>query len=74
MLAMSDEDSRKSSSPQRSKKETSSTANESKQIAQERNTNANNSVKPNMVYIVSILFNYISILYKEIYIFNIVLT
>jgi len=54
MLAMSDEDSRKSSSPQRSKKEVSGTANESKHTTQDKNTNAGNSVKPNMVYIVSV--------------------
>lgn len=52
MLAMSDDDSRKSS-PQRSKKDTSSTVNENKQTAQDKNSNTNNSVKPNMVYIVS---------------------
>lgn len=54
MLAMSDEDSRKSSSPQRSKSTTSGTANENKQATQEKNPNGGNSVKPNMVYIVSV--------------------
>lgn len=53
MLAMSDDDSRKSSSPQRSKSTISGSANESKQTAQNRNANTSNSVKPNMVYIVS---------------------
>lgn len=53
MLAMSDEDSRKSPSPQRSKSTVSGTVSEKKQTAQEKNANAGNSVKPNMVYIVS---------------------
>lgn len=53
MLAMSDDDSRKSSSPQRSKSTVSGSTNESKQTAQNKNANATNSVKPNMVYIVS---------------------
>lgn len=53
MLAMSDEDSRKSSSPQRIKSTVSGTLNENKQTAQDKIANASNSVKPNMVYIVS---------------------
>lgn len=53
MLAMSDDDSRKSPSPQRSKSTVSGTASESKQAAHDK-TNLNNSIKPNMVYIVSV--------------------
>lgn len=53
MLAMSDEDSRKSPSPQRSKSTVSGSANENKQTAQDKSAAAANSVKPNMVYIVS---------------------
>lgn len=53
MLAMSDDDSRKSPSPQRSKTSVSNTVNENKQTAQDKIANASNSVKPNMVYIVS---------------------
>lgn len=57
MLAMSDEDSRKSSSPQRTKSAVSGSANESKQAAHDKKSNENNSVKPNMVYIVSYIFS-----------------
>lgn len=53
MLAMSDDDSRKSSSPQRSKSTVSGSTSESKQTAQNKIANSTNSVKPNMVYIVS---------------------
>lgn len=53
MLAMSDEDSRKSSSPQRSKSAVSGSVNENKQTSQDKNANSSNSIKPNMVYIVS---------------------
>jgi hypothetical protein len=53
MLAMSDEDSRKSSSPQRSKSTNSGTVNDNKQAAQDKIANVGNSIKPNMVYIVS---------------------
>lgn len=53
MLAMSDEDSRKSSSPQRSKSAVSGNVNENKQTSQDKNGNGSNSIKPNMVYIVS---------------------
>lgn len=55
MLAMSDDDTRKSTSPQRTKSSVSNTVNESKQSAQDKNANTHNSVKPNMVYIVSYL-------------------
>lgn len=57
MLAMSDEDSRKSTSPQRSKSTVSGNANEGKQTNQDKSAKDNNSVKPNMVYIVSIITN-----------------
>lgn len=55
MLAMSDEDSRKSPSPQRSKSTASGSTNENKQTSQDKNAAGSNSVKPNMVYIVSII-------------------
>lgn len=55
MLAMSDEDSRKSSSPQRSKSTVSGTTTEDKLTTKDKNANSGNSVKPNMVYIVSII-------------------
>lgn len=53
MLAMSDDDSRKSSSPQRSKLAICSSGNENKHTAKDKNPKESNSVKPNMVYIVS---------------------
>lgn len=55
MLAMSDEDSRKSSSPQRSKSAISGATTEDKQTTKDKNANSGNSVKPNMVYIVSMI-------------------
>lgn len=53
MLAMSDDDSRKSSSPQRSKPAVFSSGNEIKHTAKDKSAKESNSVKPNMVYIVS---------------------
>lgn len=53
MLAMSDDDSRKSSSPQRSKSAVSGIGNESKHTAKDKSAKESNSIKPNMVYIVS---------------------
>lgn len=64
MLAMSDDDTRKSPSPQRTKSAISNTINENKQSSQNKNANTQNSVKPNMVYIVSHL-NYILICFKH---------
>lgn len=61
MLAISDDDSRKSTSPQRSKSTISGTTNESKQAVQDKSGNANNSIKPNMVYIVSYKIIYFSV-------------
>lgn len=63
MLAISDDDSRKSTSPQRSKSTITGIASESKQAVQDKSANANNSIKPNMVYIVSVTLNkyYISL-------------
>lgn len=59
MLAMSDDDSRKSSSPQRSKLAISSSGNENKHAAKDKNPKESNSVKPNMVYIVSNEIKYV---------------
>jgi len=53
MLAMSDDDSRKSSSPQHSKSTVSGTINESKHTTKDKSLKESNSIKPNMVYIVS---------------------
>lgn len=76
MLAMSDDDSRKSSSPQRSKSTVSSSGNEIKHTAKDKSSKESNSVKPNMVYIVSNpVYFYLKLvilvkLYKSILFYN----